>query len=93
LDDEGTKIIRSTGKNWKNADQGAATALVAALDPALNSRSLCPFLNQADTPKEKSGIYLADCQFAEAASHATDKEIAERLWELSEKLVSQKFQI
>lgn len=36
---------------------------------------------------------MADCQRAEAAVHATDPVAAERLWELSEKLVGQKFSL
>ena len=37
------------------------------------------------------GGYLADCQFAPAAEHATDPKIAEKLWSLSEELVGEKF--
>ncbi|KAF2117284.1 retinol dehydrogenase 12 [Lophiotrema nucula] len=59
----------------KNIDQGCATAIVAALDPKL-------------TPG--AGIFLADCQFAEAPSWATHAESAERLWELSEGLLKEK---
>ena len=39
------------------------------------------------------GVYLSDCQLAEASPHATDPETAERLWRLSEELVGQKFDI
>ena len=38
LDEETTKIIGATGDFWKSQDQGAATMLVAAFDPALNRR-------------------------------------------------------
>jgi hypothetical protein len=37
LDEEGRKLIKATVKVWKNGDQGAATAMVAAFDPKLNS--------------------------------------------------------
>jgi hypothetical protein len=30
--------IEKTSKFWKNVDQGASTTMVAALDPALNSK-------------------------------------------------------
>lgn len=78
LDEETTKIIESTGSFWKSQDQGAATMLVAALDPQLN---------------RSSGTYLSDCQLAQAAKHATDLQAAERLWRLSEELVGQEFDL
>lgn len=60
----------------KTIDQGCATTIVAALDAGL-------------TPK--SGVYLADCQIAEApVAWATNKEKAERLWKLSEELIGGK---
>lgn len=40
-----------------------------------------------------SGGYLADCQLAPAAEHATDPKIAKRLWGLSEELVGEKFDL
>ncbi|PVH96977.1 NAD(P)-binding protein [Periconia macrospinosa] len=63
---------------WKNHDQGSATTLVAAFDPALND------------PK---GIMLSDCQLCDAAPHATNPEAAEKLWALSEKLVKTNFKL
>jgi hypothetical protein len=36
LDAEGEEAIRKTSPFWKNHNQGAATVLVAALDPALD---------------------------------------------------------
>ena len=38
-----------------------------------------------------SGSYLADCQVAEAAAHATDPDEVERLWTWSEEQVGQTF--
>lgn len=78
LDADGQDAIRKTSPFWKNQDQGSATVLVAALDPALN---------------EPKGILLHDCQLFDAAPHATDPKIAERLWALSEKLVKQDFKL
>jgi hypothetical protein len=40
-----------------------------------------------------SGIYLGDCQIAEAAAFATDLNMADRLWHLSEDLVGQRFDL
>ncbi|KAF2644095.1 NAD(P)-binding protein [Massarina eburnea CBS 473.64] len=78
LDADGEAAIRNTSPVWKNHDQGSATTLVAAFDPAL------------DEPK---GILLHDCQMCDAAPHATDPGIAERLWALSEKLVKTDFKL
>ena len=38
LDADGEAAIRKTSPFWKNHDQGAATVLVAALDPALDGK-------------------------------------------------------
>ncbi|PMD37074.1 NAD(P)-binding protein [Hyaloscypha variabilis F] len=78
LDEQGQALIKATGKVWKTGDQGAATAVVAAFDPKLN---------------DVLGGYLADCQLAPAAEFATDPKIAERLWDLSEELVGEKFDL
>ncbi|CAO2652087.1 Nn.00g003700.m01.CDS01 [Neocucurbitaria sp. VM-36] len=78
LDPDGEAAIRNTSPFWKNLDQGAATVLVAALDPKLD---------------ESKGLLLHDCQLFDAAPHATDSKVAERLWTLSEDLVQQKFKL
>lgn len=39
LDDVGYETMSKTSNVWKNADQGAATMLVAAYDPALAGRN------------------------------------------------------
>jgi len=64
---------------YKTIDQGAATTVVAALDPQLG------------TLKDTEGLYLSDCQPGQAEPHATDWESAEKLWTLSEELVQEKF--
>ncbi|KAL1982368.1 hypothetical protein VTN96DRAFT_1399 [Rasamsonia emersonii] len=81
LDDKGTEIIAKTGTYWKSLDEGAATMLVAAFDPALNE------------PPDPSDVYLSDCQFAQAASFALDVHAAERLYRLSEELVRRTFDL
>ncbi|KAK4145072.1 short-chain dehydrogenase [Dichotomopilus funicola] len=77
-DDELTAQFYKAGLFWKTADQGSATTLVAALDPALN---------------EPQRFYLSDCQFAEPAPHAGSLASAERLWKLSEVLVGENFDL
>ncbi|KAL1619833.1 hypothetical protein SLS54_006431 [Diplodia seriata] len=78
LDEEGNAAIAGTAKDWKSPDEGASTVIVAAFDPALN---------------EPSGSFLSDCQFYEPPPYATDPEIADRLWSLSEDLVKEKFDL
>ncbi|KAI0872633.1 NAD(P)-binding protein [Hypoxylon argillaceum] len=60
----------------KTYEQIGATPLAAAVDPDL-------------TPKAPG--YLVNSQTAEPARYACDPETVEKLWELSEKLVGQKF--
>jgi len=66
---------------YKSTDAGAATTVVAALDPALGAL------------KDTEGLYLQDCQFGNPAPHAMKIETAEKLWSLSEELVKEKFNI
>jgi len=56
----------------KNAVQGAQTSIYAAISPSL---------------KGKGGSYLSDCKITKASKHASDPELAKKLWELSNKLV------
>ncbi|CAN9461514.1 unnamed protein product [Alternaria alternata] len=78
LDADGEAAIRKTSPFWKNHDQGAATVLVAALDPVLD---------------KSKGVLLHDCQMCDAMPYATDTNLAERLWTLSEKLVQSSFKL
>jgi hypothetical protein len=89
-------LIKSTGKVWKSGDQGAATAMVASFDPELNGKCLYIMSTKSLAYVEiidVMGGYLADCQLAPASEHATDPKIAKRLWELSEDLVGEKFDL
>ncbi|KAK6953473.1 hypothetical protein Daesc_005777 [Daldinia eschscholtzii] len=70
---------------FKTLGAGAATSLVAALDPKLG-------LPETKGDKENYGVYLADCQISDwVNSYSTSSEGAERLWKLSEDLVKEKF--
>ncbi|RYP11274.1 hypothetical protein DL765_007826 [Monosporascus sp. GIB2] len=75
--------LRNTGREWtqdtlemKTLTQGASTTLVAALDPELPAQS---------------PAYLANCQITKPFEYALEPDNAEKLWELSEQLVGQKF--
>ncbi|KAF2442547.1 NAD(P)-binding protein [Karstenula rhodostoma CBS 690.94] len=73
--ERGTKVGL---KGDKSAEEGAATSVVAAVDPGLGG--------------EKEGVFLEDCQVsAKVPSYAVDEKEAERLWEVSEGLVGEKF--
>ena len=67
------------GRGWdgllKTLEQGVATTLVAALDCML----------------EPNGAYLLDCRVAETSELARQEDKADELWELSERIVCEKF--
>ncbi|KAF7590110.1 hypothetical protein BBP40_003266 [Aspergillus hancockii] len=60
----------------KNLEQGCATTLVAALDPALD---------------DQSGSFLDDCNPQQVLEYASDTSNADKLWTLSEKIVGEEF--
>jgi hypothetical protein len=99
MDEEGVKGLTSSTEVWKTADQGAATMLVAALDPKLAGRcSHSQFLRCRKRPDSRmiagypqQGVYLDDCQLRRPSKWAVDAEKAERLWKLSEELEGEKF--
>ena len=59
-----------------NVDVGASTQVWACVRPEA---------------LEQPGSYLADRTFARAAAHATDPELARRLWAMSEQMVGEEF--
>ncbi|KAH8893103.1 putative short-chain dehydrogenase [Thozetella sp. PMI_491] len=59
-------------------NQGTAVLLWSVLDPAL---------------RKSSGSWLQECQIRSARDYATNADYAEKLWNLSETLVGQKFEI
>lgn len=97
--------MSKTSNVWKSLDQGAATMMVAAFDPALSgminqstalwtiSRGLISVANieMLAVVSNPSNIYLSDCQLAQPAPHVLKEETAERLFHLSEELVGMKF--
>lgn len=69
----------------KTAGGGAATSLIAALDPRLGP-------GMVKDEKENFGSYLVDCQISDTAlPGATSSSEAEKLWKLSEELVNETF--
>jgi NAD(P)-dependent dehydrogenase (short-subunit alcohol dehydrogenase family) len=79
---------RSRGMQFKSVEQGAATSCFTATAPELAGRG---------------GLYLEDCHVAAVndapdaldgvKSYALDPANAERLWEVSERLVGQRFDL
>ncbi|KAH8692795.1 hypothetical protein BGW36DRAFT_301920 [Talaromyces proteolyticus] len=66
---------------WKTLEEGASTTLVAALDPNLGNPS-----------SDGYGQFLSDCQIANMAPpYALDRAEADKLWEISEGMVREKF--
>jgi len=70
--------VKVDSMDFKDLAQGTSTTLVAALDPAL---------------KDHSGAFLWDCQIKETAEYTTKPEYVEKLWELSERIVGEKFSL
>jgi NAD(P)-dependent dehydrogenase (short-subunit alcohol dehydrogenase family) len=64
--------------SYKSIEAGAATTVWAATAPELAGTG---------------GVYLADCQVAQAREWAMDPERAARLWAMSEQLVGQRFDV
>jgi len=75
LDEQAVKGLTQGNFDWKSADQGAATLVVAGFDPELDS---------------ETGVYLDDCQLKRPSKWASNADKAERLWRLSEDLVGGK---
>ncbi|KAK4154219.1 putative short-chain dehydrogenase [Chaetomidium leptoderma] len=70
---------------FKTLGAGSSTSLVAALDPKLG-------VGEPKDGKENYGAYLANCQITNTAKpRAVSSAEAEKLWELSEELVKEKF--
>ncbi|KAJ8122319.1 hypothetical protein ONZ43_g1460 [Nemania bipapillata] len=71
---------------YKTLGAGASTSLVAALDPKLGP-------GETKDGKENYGVYLDNCQISnEALPGSVSSAGGERLWQLSEELVGEKFE-
>jgi NAD(P)-dependent dehydrogenase (short-subunit alcohol dehydrogenase family) len=80
------QILRDRGVySYKTAGAGAATSVVAALDPKLG-------VGETKDGKENYGAFLMDCQITDKAKPSSvSSDEAEKLWKLSEELVGEKF--
>ncbi|KAJ4288137.1 hypothetical protein N0V90_012154 [Kalmusia sp. IMI 367209] len=73
--------VKSGQPGFKTVDEGAATGLVAATDPKLGRPGA-----------DGKGTYLSDCQITEQVPpYSLDKAEADKLWEISEGIVGEKF--
>jgi NAD(P)-dependent dehydrogenase (short-subunit alcohol dehydrogenase family) len=83
---EALQAMRDSGVyTYRTAGAGAATSLVAATDPGLKA-------GETRDGKENYGAFLMDCQITDKANpEAVSSTEAEKLWELSEDLVKEKF--
>ena len=82
--DQVANIREKFKDTFLTVDQGCATSLRAGLDGSLEP---------ADFRGNGKGIYLLDVQIAEAPGWAQNPRLAERLWEVSERLVGEKFEL
>jgi NAD(P)-dependent dehydrogenase (short-subunit alcohol dehydrogenase family) len=78
-------MIKAGMLDVKTLGAGAATSLVAALDPKLE-------VGKTKNGLENYGVYLADCQISDkACARAESSDEADKLWTLSEEMVKEKF--
>ncbi|KAA8644345.1 uncharacterized protein ATNIH1004_008546 [Aspergillus tanneri] len=75
---ERAKEIIASGLLDKTPDQGVSSTIVAALDPGVNL---------------SNPVYIDNCQQVPPATYASDPELAEKLWKLSEDIVGQRFSL
>lgn len=72
---------------YKTLGAGVSTALVAALDPKLANG-----VGDTKDGSENWGAFMMDCQISDqATAPAVSSKKADELWELSERLVGEKF--
>ncbi|EXA35835.1 hypothetical protein NW761_005342 [Fusarium oxysporum] len=77
------KVGNQRGVKYKTLQAGGSTTVVAALDPKLGP-------GEKREGKQNYGVFLEDCQICSGAHpKAESDEEAEKLWELSEKLISE----
>lgn len=84
LKEDGTPNTSAEGLPFKTLEQGGATEVIAAFDDTIghaNGGYLYEGWTEQDTPETER-----------AKPYARGKELADRLWTLSEKLVEQKFE-
>ena len=81
------KMFENGAWSYKTLGAGASTSLIAALDPKLGYG-----VGETKDGSENWGAFLIDCQISgNAAPLAVSSTEAEKLWDVSEKLVGQTF--
>ncbi|KAJ6573384.1 hypothetical protein DFH09DRAFT_1312086 [Mycena vulgaris] len=63
---------------WKTIPQGAATTVAAAFDPRINDK-LGPYLEDSAVANDARAV----------AAHSSDPAHAEKLWNITEKIISE----
>ncbi|OAQ60665.1 retinol dehydrogenase protein [Pochonia chlamydosporia 170] len=89
--EETLDAVKEMSKNgtftYKSLGAGSSTAMVAALDP-----KLAVGVGETHNDSENWGSFMADCQITgKAKPQAVSSQEAEKLWDVSEKLVGQNF--
>ncbi|KAJ9608955.1 hypothetical protein H2200_006726 [Cladophialophora chaetospira] len=74
------KKAEAFGLKWKTQQQGASTSVRTAVDDTLGLPA-----------EDGTGAFWTDCQVKPAPSYATKKELARKLWEVSEGWTGEKF--
>ncbi|ETI28505.1 hypothetical protein G647_00954 [Cladophialophora carrionii CBS 160.54] len=69
------------GMKWKTQQQGCSTSVRAAVDPSLGLPA-----------EDGMGAFMSDCQPKPAPGYATKKELARKLWDVSEAWTGEKFE-
>ncbi|ETN47025.1 uncharacterized protein HMPREF1541_01215 [Cyphellophora europaea CBS 101466] len=83
------KMFEQKVFTWRSQGAGASTSLTAATDPKLSLPVTDP---GREDGKENVGVFLMDCQITDKArAPSTSSANAEKLWEISEGYVKEKF--
>jgi len=83
------QMLRNSAFVLKTLGAGSATTLVAATDPALGMPE-----TKSKDGHENYGVYFVDCQISDkACARAVSSDEAEKLWQVSEELVKEKFHL
>ena len=78
-------MVKNGAFTYKSLGAGSSTTLVAALDPKLGP-------GEQSHDKQNYGTWLMDCQITTLACPLAESNAeAEKLWQVSEKLVGEKF--
>lgn len=97
---EGIEIISKSAAEMpprKTPQQGCATTLRAAIDPNLTGKGSQPYHDGifVDRDVVDKSIFLSDAQVTSSpklvASYSLDQTNADRVWNLSEKIVGERF--